>query len=143
MTETFTELSVIGDTVSDEDRVVLLLASLPESFGVLVTALEASTEVPTMETVTEHLLREEQKMKSSETSRDNGEKAMYAGQKGAPCVTAVDNWATSSVTARVHRPVQRPSSLPPTSTKMAVRNRTRLTQRKKGMNAMMTRTVIL
>ena len=31
MTEVFEELAVIGDAVSEEDRVVHLLASLPES----------------------------------------------------------------------------------------------------------------
>ena len=49
---------------SDEDKVVYLLASLPESLGVLVTALEASSEVPKMDVVTERLLHEEQKMLS-------------------------------------------------------------------------------
>ena len=59
MTETFEALAVIGDPVSEEDCVVHLLASLPESFNMLVTALEASSEVPKMETVTERLLHEE------------------------------------------------------------------------------------
>ena len=40
MTEIFDGLSVIGDPISDEDRVVHLLASLPESYNVLVTALK-------------------------------------------------------------------------------------------------------
>ena len=44
MTETFEELAVIGDPVSEEDRVVHLLASLPESFDMLVTALEAQSD---------------------------------------------------------------------------------------------------
>ena len=39
MTEICDELSVIGETISEEDRVVYLLASLPESYNVLVTAL--------------------------------------------------------------------------------------------------------
>ena len=63
MTETFESLSVIGDPVSDEDRVVYLLASLPESFSMLVTAFEANADVPKMEVVTERLLYEERKMK--------------------------------------------------------------------------------
>ena len=61
MMEIFDELSVIGDTISEEDHVVYLLASLPESFSVLVTALEANPEVPKMELVTERLLHEERK----------------------------------------------------------------------------------
>ena len=44
MSEIFEWLAVIGDTVSEEDRVVHLLASLPELYNVLVTALEAQSE---------------------------------------------------------------------------------------------------
>ena len=44
MTELFNELAVIGDAVSKEDRVVHLLASLPESYDVLVTALKSQSE---------------------------------------------------------------------------------------------------
>ena len=47
MTEICDELSVIGEHVSDEYQVVYLLASLPESCGVLVTALKANPEVCT------------------------------------------------------------------------------------------------
>jgi len=39
MTEIFDGMSVIGDPISDEDCVVHLLASLPESYNVLVTTL--------------------------------------------------------------------------------------------------------
>ena len=59
MTEIFESLAGIGDPVTEEDRIVHLLASLPESFHVLVTALEANPNVPEMETVTERLLHEE------------------------------------------------------------------------------------
>ena len=62
----------------EEDRVVHMLASLPESNDILVTALEASVEVPKMEIVTEQLLHEERKIKDghgSETS--NGMKTMF------------------------------------------------------------------
>ena len=55
----FEELSVIGDLVKEEDRVVHLLASLPESFNMLVTALEANTDATSMDVVTEHLLHED------------------------------------------------------------------------------------
>ena len=47
MTEVFDALSVVGDPIKEEDRVVFLLASLPESYDVLVTALEANAEVAT------------------------------------------------------------------------------------------------
>ena len=46
MTEIFNELSVIGDPISEEDRVVYLLASLPDSYNTLVTALKANQDVP-------------------------------------------------------------------------------------------------
>ena len=62
MTEIFESLSVIGDPVSDEDRVVYLLASLPDCYNMLVTALEANKDVPPMEVVTERLLHEERKL---------------------------------------------------------------------------------
>ena len=42
---------------------ICLLASLPEPFSVLITALEASPDVPRMEVVTERLLHEEWKFK--------------------------------------------------------------------------------
>ena len=32
MLEMFNELSIVGDAITDEDRVVYLLTSLPESF---------------------------------------------------------------------------------------------------------------
>ena len=48
MIELFNELAIVGDNISDEDRVVYLLTSLPESFDVLVTAhrgqLDCSTD---------------------------------------------------------------------------------------------------
>ena len=40
MSEIFSELAVITEPVSDEDKVVHLLAGLPESYDVLVTSLE-------------------------------------------------------------------------------------------------------
>ena len=43
---------------------VQLLASLPESYNTLVTALEANKKVPSMETVIERLLYEERKAKA-------------------------------------------------------------------------------
>jgi len=47
MTELFNEFTTVGHVISEEDRVVYLLASLPESFSALVTALEASENVAT------------------------------------------------------------------------------------------------
>ena len=74
MTEIFDGLSVIADPMQEEDRVVHLLASLPESFNMLVTALEANPDVPKIEVVTKWLLHAERKMK---VHRDHSqEKAM-------------------------------------------------------------------
>ena len=54
MTELFETLAVIGDPVTEDDRVMHLLASLPDSYDMLVTVLEANSEaVPKMEIVTE------------------------------------------------------------------------------------------
>lgn len=55
-TEFFDALPVVGDPVSEKDSVVHLLASFLESYSMLVTALEANTEVLKMELVTEQLL---------------------------------------------------------------------------------------
>ena len=63
MMEIFEALSVVGYVVEEEDRVVHILASLPESFQMLVTALQASPEVPKLEIVAERLLHEEKKSK--------------------------------------------------------------------------------
>ena len=46
ITDIFDSLSVLGDPVSEEDRVVYLLASLPECYSMLVTASEANADVP-------------------------------------------------------------------------------------------------
>ena len=52
MTEVFGELAVIAEPISEEDKVVHLLASLPDTYDVLVTALESGSEnVPPLETV--------------------------------------------------------------------------------------------
>ena len=90
ITEIFDGLSVAGDAVSEEDRVVHLLASLPDSYNMLVTALEANAEVPKMEVVTERLLHEEWKLKNREDAAGaDSESAMFAGprsrRKGPKC----------------------------------------------------------
>ena len=70
MTEVCDELSAIGEPVNNEDRVVYLLASLPESYNVLVTALEANAEVSPLGVVMERLLHHEAKVK--QTSSQEG-----------------------------------------------------------------------
>ena len=85
MTEVFKELAVICDLVKEEDRVVHLLASLPESYSMLVTALEANSDVPQMEVVTERLLHEERKQMDKEGSGGSTSKALtIARSKAVP-----------------------------------------------------------
>ena len=59
MVEIFQELAAVGSPIEEEDKVVHLLASLPESFETLVTALEAHVDVPKMDAVIECMLHEE------------------------------------------------------------------------------------
>ena len=79
---------MIAEPVSDidEDKVVYLLAGLPESYDVVVVVLEnGSDTVPVLETVTERLLREEQKLKDREEA-DDGKKLLVAkGKKQVIC----------------------------------------------------------
>ena len=75
MTEVFNDLTIIGAPLDDEDKVVHLLASLPESYDTLVTALEANEKVPTMEVVIDRLTYEERKVKERESS--SGAKGLY------------------------------------------------------------------
>ena len=88
MTELFDELAIVGDPLDDENKVVHLLASLPRSYDMLVTALEASPDVPKIEVVTERLLHGETKRKEG---NQQDEKAMASRQnkreseKGSQC----------------------------------------------------------
>ena len=66
LTEIFDELSIIGDLLDEKKQVVRRLASLPESYDMLVTALKASPDVPRLEVVTERLLHRESKRKEKE-----------------------------------------------------------------------------
>ena len=57
---------------------VYLLASLPESYSLLVTALEANETVPKLEVVTERILHQEQKFKEKGEASAGTESAMLA-----------------------------------------------------------------
>ena len=89
MTEIFEGLSVIGDPISEGDRVVHLLASLPDSHNMLVTAFEANVEVPKFEVVTERLHHDERKLKGRADVGAKSERAMTRQQrskaKGPKC----------------------------------------------------------
>ena len=52
LTKIFDELSIISDTLDEENQVFHQLASLPESYDMLVTEIEASPEVSKLEIVT-------------------------------------------------------------------------------------------
>ena len=82
ITEIFYGLCVAGDNISEEDRVVHLLANLPDSFGVLVIALESNAKVPAMEVVIKRLLHEEWKLKNQSLS--NGCKHAFTTKDQMP-----------------------------------------------------------
>ena len=86
MAELFDILSVPGETASEEDRVVYLLASLPESYNVLVTAPEANENVPKLEVVTERILHQKRKSKDRSETSLTMEGAMFTCKysKGKP-----------------------------------------------------------
>ena len=78
-------MAIVGVDITDEDCVVYLLASLPDSYNTLVTALEASANVLTLEVLTECLLHEERKkLERNSDGRANG--AMHGRQhrRGGP-----------------------------------------------------------
>ena len=54
-------LAAIGAPISEEDQVVTLLGSLPRSYAILVTALEARVDDIKMDFVQQALLHEESK----------------------------------------------------------------------------------
>ena len=78
--EVFEALAVIGDAVEEEDRVISLLASLPDSYSTLVTALESLEKVPTWAMVTEKLIHFEDKLKSAESEFPE-EKVLYTKKR--------------------------------------------------------------
>ena len=81
MREVFNSLSLVDEPISDEDRVVYLLASLPESYSMFMTALKVHAEVPKMEFVTDRLLHEENKAKGREEAITSNEKVIAAGHR--------------------------------------------------------------
>lgn len=83
--EIFDSLAVLEDPVDENKQVMFLLASLPESFQTMVTALTTSTEdIPSLANVKERLRSEELRQKQSGTTEDDreGRKALAASGHG-------------------------------------------------------------
>ena len=78
--ELFGELAVVGDAIGDEDKVINLLASLPDEYSTLVTALEALDQVPSWDVVTEKLMHMQDKVKTKEE-----ETALITAKKQVQC----------------------------------------------------------
>jgi len=57
------KLAAVNSFISEEDQVVTLLGSLPSSYSILVTALEARFEDLTLNYVQQALMSEEQRQK--------------------------------------------------------------------------------
>ena len=76
LVEIFDSLAVMGDPVKEEDRVICLLASLPEKYDTMVTTLETLDSVPGWGAVQERLLRQEEKFQD----HVDGDKAYVSGK---------------------------------------------------------------
>ncbi|KAF2346402.1 hypothetical protein FHG87_022841 [Trinorchestia longiramus] len=74
--ELFEELAIIGGAIVEEERVIILLSSLPDRFSTLVTALEANEKIPAWEVVTERLLNEERRQRGGRGTSDSSEKML-------------------------------------------------------------------
>ncbi|KAF2347659.1 Integrase catalytic core [Trinorchestia longiramus] len=74
----FEELAIIGDPMEEEERVIILLSSLPDRFSTLVTALEVHEKIPAWEVVTERLLNEERRQRGGPGTSDSSEKLLVS-----------------------------------------------------------------
>ena len=90
--EIFSELAVLGDALEDEDKVIHLLASLPDDYDTIVTAIETQEKVPSWEAISEKLLNEELKKKNKEekpnalvTASGNASSTTQAANKTFKC----------------------------------------------------------
>ena len=82
MTELFNEMAIFGDVIEEENHVVYLLGSLPDSFNTLITALKANKDIPKMKIVTEWLLHAERKQKEKASIDLSRQKAIILKFKG-------------------------------------------------------------
>ena len=92
LTQIFDELAVFDAPVEEDDKVTYLLSSLPDSYDVLVTALDAMDAVPTWTTVVEKVSALDKKkskkkdekalMSRSEESRSEGRRCFKCNEAG-------------------------------------------------------------
>ena len=80
LAESFSALSMLGDPVGEEDKVILLLSSLSSRFDPLVTALEALEKVPSWEMAMEKVISESVKHGSSSGDMSHAQ-ALHARHK--------------------------------------------------------------
>ena len=78
MKELTDRLAAIYAPIAEEDQVVTLLGSLPPSYSTLVTALEARGAI-TLSYVQQSLIREEQRLKESNTQHTGLDKVSGIG----------------------------------------------------------------
>ncbi|KAF2354671.1 Zinc finger CCHC-type [Trinorchestia longiramus] len=76
--ELFEELAIIGDAIVEEERVIILVSSLPDRFSSLVTAFEAHEKIPAWEVVTERLLNEGRRQRGGPGTSDSSEKLLVS-----------------------------------------------------------------
>jgi hypothetical protein len=90
MKEITDSLSALGVTIDEEDQMITLLGSLPESYSTLVTALEARTDDLDLEFVRQALINEYEKRRSQDkpdkilSSTGSKEKILTMQQRKPP-----------------------------------------------------------
>jgi len=72
MKELTDKLAAIGAPTAEEDQVVTLLGSLPQSYSTLVTALEAQVDGIDLKFVQQALIHEEQKQRKQADGTSSG-----------------------------------------------------------------------
>ena len=82
MIELFNVLAIVEDMIGDEDHVVYLLASLPDSYSTqLVTALKDNEQILKMEIIIERILYEVRKDKEINNFDHSAEKSITTKQQ--------------------------------------------------------------
>lgn len=81
MKELTDKLSSIGAPISEEDQVVTLLGSLPSSFSIVVTALEARVDDLTLDFVQQQLIHHERKLKAQELKSEAPHDSVLLGNQ--------------------------------------------------------------